>query len=251
MTTYEKKVAVFSLNGTLVPNGGSLDTETAELLTQLLETMKVAIVSGCGFTKIETQFLNSFSTNPKRLTNLLLLPSSASRMLVWKGSWTDVYSELIQASSKDEIRTALNTALRKVGWSMPDRTFGTVIQDRGTQVTFSGLGENAPIGLKEKWDPDRKLRERIVDELRGKLPNFDSKIGGLTSIDITRRGVNKGFGIRKIEEQLKVGPESLVFVGDSIFTGGNDYPVKASGIDCIPVRNHEETKSILKNWLKH
>lgn len=250
MKTDEKSVFVFSFNGTLVPNGGALSTEMAELLTRLLATRKVVIISGCGFPRIETQLLNSFRTNANILTNLLILPSSASRMLSWKGAWTDVYTEHIEARNKDEIKTSLNTALRKLNWSIPDISYGTVIQDRGTQITFSGLGENAPVGLKEKWDPDRKFREKITEELRGKLRNFDIRIGGLTSIDITKRGVNKGYGIRKIEEYLKVQPESVVFVGDALFAGGNDLPVKACGIDCIQVNSPDRTKQLIEDWLK-
>ncbi|MEI6304888.1 MAG: HAD-IIB family hydrolase [Candidatus Taylorbacteria bacterium] len=241
----EKKVVIFSFNGTLVPNGGVLDAEMAELLTKLLVERKVVIISGCGFPKIETQFLNSFRTNANILTNLLILPSSASKMLTWKGAWTEVYTEHIAAKSKEEIFVSLNTALRKLGWSMPEKTFGSVIQDRGTQITFSGLGENAPTELKEKWDRERIFRSKIVEELKSKLPNYDVRIGGLTSVDITKRGVNKGYGIRKVEEYLKVGPESLIFIGDAIFSGGNDFPVKASGIDCIQVHSPDETKQLL------
>ena len=55
---------------------------------------------------------------------------------------------------------------------------------------------------------------------------------------------------RKLEEYLKIGPEKIVFVGDALFQGGNDYPAKATGVDCIQVSGPEETKELIRAWLR-
>lgn len=39
----------------------------------------------------------------------------------------------------------------------------------------------------------------------------------------------------------------MVFVGDRLEEGGNDYPVKAIGVRSIPTSGPEETKVIIKN----
>ncbi|MEI8327997.1 MAG: HAD-IIB family hydrolase [Candidatus Taylorbacteria bacterium] len=249
MTAYSKQIFLFSLNGTLASDGLPVEKDIANLLSRLLDNKKLAIISGCGLARIETQLLNSFDITQGRFSNLYILPASGSKMLHWKGSWTEVYSEHLASRQKEDVMVALNASLRKLGWSLPAKSYGSVIQDRGTQISFSGLGENAPANLKRSWDPDRLLREKIVADLRTRIPNYDVRIGGWTSIDITKRGVNKGFGVRKLEELLKASAESMVFIGDAIFSNGNDFPIKATGVDCITVNGPSETKDLLGSFL--
>ncbi len=249
MTAYSKQVIIFSLNGTLTPNGQGMDAETSRLFTGLLANKKIAVTSGCGMSKFETQLLKEFGTSPDRFSNLYLLPLSGTKLLTWKGTWVESYSEHLSPPQKEEIMTALNRTLKVIGWTEPSVSYGSIIQDRGSQVTFSGLGENAPFEKKSEWDPSRAIREKMLVELRSKLINYDVRIGGMTSIDITKRGVNKGYGVRKLEELLKLQPEAMIFVGDAIFPEGNDFPIKATGVDCIPVKSVADTKELLKSWV--
>jgi hypothetical protein len=36
----------------------------------------------------------------------------------------------------------------------------------------------------------------------------------------------------------------MIFIGDALFVGGNDYPAKEAGVVCIPVRGPDETKRV-------
>ena len=217
MTAYSKQIIVFSLNGTLAKNGEPIDRGTADLLENLLKNKKVAIISGCSFPRFETQLLRSFKSYPDNFANLYLLPNSGTKLCKWKGTWCEEYSEHLTLQQKEQIMAAVDVVLRKVGWTAPTVSYGSIIQDRGSQVTFSGLGENAPFEMKSTWDPKRELREQMVMELRAKIPNYDIRIGGLTSIDITKRGVNKGYGLRKLEELLKVAPNRYSSLRRNIF----------------------------------
>ena len=248
MSSYSRQAIIFSLNGTLAANGQSIDAETARLLIELLDTKKVIIASGCSMLKFETRLLSRFGMNHERFANLFLLPLSGSKLMTWKGSWVESYSELLSSQQKDEIFSALDRAQRIMGLTNPSVSYGSIIQDYDTQITFSGLGENAPAELKAEWDPKRHIRERMLLELKRKIPGYDIRIGGMTSIDITRRGVNKGYGIRKLEELLKLQPETMIFVGDAIYSDGNDFPIKAAGINYISVKSSSETKELLKSW---
>jgi hypothetical protein len=115
---------------------------------------------------------------------------------------------------------------------------------RGTQVTFSALGQMAPKELKKKWNPDYKKRLKIKKALENYIPEFQINIRGTTSIDITKKGIDKVYAINQIEKHLNILKEEMLFVGDAIFPGGNDYPVKQVGIDCIEVSGPDETKRL-------
>lgn len=249
MTAYLKQLIIFDLDGTLTKSKSPVDDEMANLICRLLELKKIAVISGGGYPQFQAQFLSKLPGGSENLNNLLLMPTSGTRLYVWRGNWVEQYAENLALLEKERIMSAMNCALKAAGYEKPQTTYGQIIEDRGSQITFSALGQNAPAELKYAWDPDRKKREAIATVIRNKLPEYDVRIGGSTSIDITRRGVNKGYGIRKLEQFLNILPENIVFVGDALFYGGNDYPAKATGIDCIPIKGPDDTKALIKSWL--
>ena len=79
------------------------------------------------------------------------------------------------------------------------------------------------------------------------LSEFAVEIGGSTSLDITQKSIDKAYAIEKICEYLNLKIEDILFIGDAIFEGGNDYSVVRTGVDNINVGNHNETKIIIRD----
>jgi hydroxymethylpyrimidine pyrophosphatase-like HAD family hydrolase len=127
-----------------------------------------------------------------------------------------------------------------------DKTWGEAIEDRGSQITYSALGQLAPIEEKKKWDPDFSRRKKIKALLDKMIPEFSVRLGGTTSIDITKPGIDKAYGIRKLADILDIAIQEMIFIGDALFPGGNDYPAKETGVVCIRVRDPNETKRIIE-----
>src|SRR5208282_2677648 len=128
----------------------------------------------------------------------------------------------------------------------PARIFGELIEDRGSQITFSGLGQQAPLEEKEKWDPDFRKRKTIKALLDKLIPEFSVRLGGATSIDVTKHGIDKAYGIRKLRDVLGIGIKEMIFIGDAVFPGGNDYPAKEAGALSIEVKDPHETKRVIE-----
>ncbi|MDE1975048.1 MAG: HAD-IIB family hydrolase [Patescibacteria group bacterium] len=244
-----KDLIIFDLDGTLNRSKNPVDNDIAVLILRLLASKKVAIISGSGYKELETFFLNALPPGSDGYNNLLLLPASGTRLLVWRGTWCEEYAEHLSPKEKERVMTALQAGLAASGYVTPQKIYGGLVEDRGSQITFSANGQNAPYEIKSVWDPDRNKRRKIADAISSLLPNFDVRIGGTNSIDITKRGVNKGYGIRKLEEYLHMSTEKMLFVGDKLMSGGNDYPVKATGVDCIQVSGPGETKKLIDGWL--
>lgn len=245
----DKELVIFDLDGTLAPSKQPMDARTAELLSELLTKIKVAIISGGGWPQFETQFLRSMPQSVDGYGNLLLLPTSGTQLRIWKGSWTELYAEYLSPKEKQDIMAALHVALTESGYTQPTKTYGEVIEDRLSQVTFSACGQMAPLDVKSVWDPTLEKRMKIAEILKKRIPTFDVRIGGTTSIDITRKGVNKAYGIHKLEAHLKIPISKMLYVGDALFFGGNDYPAKTTGVDCIQVKGPEDTKKLVAEWL--
>ena len=123
----------------------------------------------------------------------------------------------------------------------PPRLFGAQMEVRGGQVTFSGLGQEAPLEIKHSWDPDQAKRKAIVAELAPLLPDFTITIGGTTSIDITRKGTDKAYAIEKMKTLLHADNDHIIYFGDALFEGGNDWAATREGITCVKVTDAADT----------
>ena len=240
-----KKIIVFDLDGTLTISKSPIDKEMAELLARLLAYKDVAVMSGAHLAQYQKQFLNYLKIDAAALTRLHLLPTCGASWFRYQNGWQNVYKEELMNADKEKIISAFNQVLSEVGHS-PEKVFGDILEDRGgTQISFSALGQLAPHDLKKSWDPDFSKRLAIKVLLDKQIPEFDVKVAGTTSIDVTRQGIDKAYGISKIESVLGFRKPEMLFVGDALFPGGNDYPVKEAGVDCVQVGDPEETKELI------
>ena len=242
-----KKLVIFDLDGTLAESKSSLDTEMVALFSALLKVTKVAIISGGGWPQFEKQALANL-TETGLFANLSLLPTCGTKFYRFENGWTQLYSDEFTPEEKGRILAALEQSLALPEFKA-DQVWGERIEDRGSQITLSALGQEAPTEAKKAWDPDIAKRKRIQALLYSLIPEFSVRIGGSTSIDITKPGIDKAYGIRKLREILGIELSEMIFVGDAIFPGGNDYPAKEAGVASIQVRDPDETKRIIETIL--
>ncbi len=174
-----------------------------------------------------------------------LLPTCGTKFYVHKSKWEKLYSEDLTDPQKERIVSALKKATDSLGLT-PAKVWGEVIEDRGSQITFSALGQQAPLQEKKDWDPDFAKRKKMKAFLDDLIPDFSVRLGGTTSVDITRPGIDKAYGVAKLADTLGIAKENMIFVGDALFPGGNDYPAKEAGVVCIEVRDPNETKLVIE-----
>ena len=242
-----KKLIVFDLDGTLAPSKSSLDPQTAGLLRDLLAIIKVAVISGGAWTQFEKQLLTDLPKD-SNLANLSLLPTCGTKFFQYNGKWEELYSEDLSTEQKKTIIDSLNKAAVEAG-CQAKKVWGDVIEDRGSQVTYSGLGQQAPLEEKEKWDPDFAKRKKITAILETLIPEFSIRMGGATSIDVTKPGIDKAYGIGKLRDTLRLSLKEMIYIGDALFPGGNDYPAEEAGVVSIPVKGPDDTNLVIKSIL--
>jgi len=239
-----KKLIVFDLDGTLAESKASLDAEMTAIFSRLIDTVKVAIISGGDWPQFEKQVL-SHLTAEKHLKNLSILPTCGTKFFRYKHGWKELYAENFTDDEKKEIISSLDEAVKESHTEVA-RTWGEQIEDRNTQITFSALGQKAPLDAKKVWDPKFAKRKKIKKILDKSLKGFSVQLGGATSIDITKPGIDKAYGIRKLKEILDIKISEMIYVGDALFEGGNDHPAMTTGVDCIQVRDPDETKRVIE-----
>jgi hypothetical protein len=239
-----KRLIVFDLDGTLAESKSAVDPEMSGLLHDLLGIVNVAIISGGGWPQFEKQVVSKLP-HDEHLKQLSLLPTCGTKLYQYSGDWKKLYEEDFTKNEREKILSSLHKALAEAGYKVA-RVWGEVIEDRGSQITFSALGQQAPLEEKNKWDPDYAKRKKIKAILDGYIPEFSVRLGGSTSIDITKPGIDKAYGIGKLRDLLHTSLEEMIYIGDALFPGGNDYPVEEAGVDSIRVKGPEETKQVIR-----
>lgn len=240
----------FDLDDTLAPSKSPLEPRMLAVFERLLDRTSVAVISGGNFEQFENQLVSQLGDAAEdALERLHLLPTCGTRYeRRSSGAWQTVYREELTPDQRDAAFVALREEAERLGlWEA--KPWGEILEDRGSQVTFSALGQRAPVDAKHAWDPDGTKKNTLRAAVADRLPDLEVRSGGSTSVDITRRGIDKAYGMRKLTEQTGIPLDRMLFVGDRLDPDGNDYPVKAMGVRCHAVTGWEDTAHYLEQLL--
>ena len=247
MATLHPQLVAFDLDDTLAPSKSPIDPRMAELLVRLLGVAQVCVISGGQFAQFTMQVIDNLTeVDSKALTRLHLMPTCGTQYYRYEdGAWTQVYAENLTADQKQRALAAVEETAKSLGY-WESETWGPILEDRGSQITFSALGQAAPVAAKTQWDVDGAKKTALREAVQALLPDLEVRSGGSTSVDITRRGIDKAYGMNRLAELTGISLDDMLFVGDRLDENGNDYPVKALGVDCVAVEGWEDTASFLE-----
>lgn len=245
-----KKLIVFDLDGTLAESKSPADPRMLQLLGELLNLYQVCVISGGKFEQFQKQLLANLKVESATLSSLHLMPTCGTRYYKFdatKSDWVEMYAENFTDEQKQKITAALNKGFDDLNMRA-DKTWGECVEDRGSQVTFSVYGQDIVdalgpkgVAMKEAWDPDNAKKLQLRDYIATLIPEFEVRVGGVTSIDVTKQGIDKAYGMTKLMEMLHLTKDEILFIGDRLQEGGNDYPVKAMGIDSLEISDWHQT----------
>jgi len=246
----KRKVIAFDMDGTLAPSKSPLPDRMESALAKLLDNYHVCVISGGKYELFERQLLGRLRVEPEKLSKLHLMPTCGTRYYNYdqkKQNWELVYAEDLTDTDKKKITQVLKDGAEKLGLQ-EDRIYGEIIEDRGSQISWSAYGQEIVeelgeegLQMKEDWDPDNSKKQKFVEYAAPLLPDFEVRGGGTTTIDVTKKGIDKAYGMQKLTAVLNIPKEQIFFIGDRIYEGGNDYPVKTFGVDTLQVATWEET----------
>jgi len=244
------KALIFDLDGTLTESKSALTPLMGTVLARLIAVMPAAIMSGGSYTQFQKQLL-AIMPSDANFKNLYLFPTSAAQCYSWKdGVWEFLYNNPFTPEEKARVLQALTGALHETGLDVPPpQLWGEQTEDRGAQITWSALGQQAPIEMKKSWDPNREKRTPLQVALLARLPDFSVRANATNSIDITRTGMTKAYGVHKFSEIIATPIADMIYVGDALFPGGNDEIVKETGIATRQIAGPAETKEVIEKVL--
>ncbi|MCU1535306.1 MAG: family hydrolase [Glaciihabitans sp.] len=244
------RLVAFDLDDTLAASKTAIDPRMASLLVDLVDQVEVCVISGGQFSQFKAQLVDQLPASAApHLGRLHLMPTCGTQYYLFRdGEWQLQYAENLTDDQKQRALAALEENAKRLGLWEP-KTWGPILEDRGSQITFSALGQAAPVDAKKAWDPTGARKESLRVPVAALLPDLEVKSGGSTSIDITRKGIDKAYGMRKLEELTGISLDEMLFIGDRLDEGGNDYPVKALGVECIAVGDWQDTAAVVAEFL--
>lgn len=242
------RAVLFDLDNTLADRMEGPTPEMVAAFSQLLERLPCAIITAASIERIERLVLSALPADAKK-ENLYLLPDMAGTGYRWEGGWKPFYEDLLTPEESAHILEELKRAVEETGIIKDAPQQGERYEAHRAQVIFTALGLEAPKAEKEAWDPDQEKRKKLIEVLQPRLPGFDIYIGGRTTIDIARHGIDKGYGVRKFAAYLGCEPREMLFVGDELYPGGNDAVVIPTGIEVRQIANPAETLAVIRDLL--
>lgn len=244
------RLVAFDLDDTLAPSKSAIDPRMGDLLLALAARVEVAIISGGQLAQFTTQVVDRLpdaATDVRESIHLLPTCGTQYYRLTAHGVRT-VYAHALDDDEKARALTAIEQEARRLGY-WESQTWGPILEDRGSQITFSALGQQAPLKAKSAWDPTGEKKNTLRAAVAALLPDLEVRSGGSTSVDITHRGIDKAYGMRQLSEQTGIGLDDMLFVGDRLDPDGNDYPVLALGVPCHAVTGWEDTAAFLDDLI--
>lgn len=244
------QLVAFDLDDTLAPSKQPIPAVIADLLVRLAEKVQVAVISGGQLGQFTTQIVDQLPREAVEVFDQIhLLPTCGTQYYRLHGDdVVTVYAHKLTADERDRALAAVESQARELGlWE--SKTWGDILEDRGSQITFSALGQQAPIDAKTAWDPDGSKKSALREAVAAKLPDLEVRSGGSTSVDITHRGIDKAYGMKKLVEHTGIDLADMLFIGDRLDPDGNDYPVLALGVPCHAVEGWQDTATYLEELI--
>ena len=238
----KKKVIICDIDGTLAYTDTEVTDEILNVIKKLQKKYLFVTMGNGTFTHLHNQFVKKYKEKNDKEIYVYSLGGMECYKVADEGI-IKIYSNDLSEDEKRKLVNTISDFIRK--YKITPDTYDQ-IEDRGSMVVFSILGRKANKELKYNFDPDRKKREKFIEEFFSKkLPEFEMKIGGTTTIDFTRKGFTKAFGVKKIKEMFNHDFKEMIYFGDNLQEGGNDHAVKKL-IEAVEVKNPEDTLIKLK-----
>lgn len=240
------RLVAFDLDDTLAPSKTAIDPRMGSLLLALLERVDVCIISGGQYGQFTAQVLENLpGATTDALGRLHLMPTCGTQYYRFQeDAWAQIYAQNLTEDEKARALAAVEGQARALGY-WESETWGPILEDRGSQITFSALGQAAPVAQKTGWDPTGTKKNTLREAVAALIPDLEVRSGGSTSVDITRQGIDKAYGMTRLAELTGITLEEMLFVGDRLDENGNDYPVKALGVECVAVEGWHDTADFL------
>ena len=234
------KLIAMDLDGTLTQHKTPLDEIHTETLKRLSEKYKLLMV-GAGMCRRIFNQMNHFPIDI--LGNYGMQYAEYNE----KTGDIDIIFDEVRPCDRESVEKRV-TALREKHGFTAFRGKNVEYHSSGC-VTFPILGTEAIAEDKLAFDPDRKKRRAIYDEVKSVFADYTVFVGGSSSFDMAPFPFNKAYALAKYCEEHGIAHDEVVYIGDDYGPGGNDESVYVSNFNYLTIDNYEDFPEVVRELL--
>ncbi len=244
----QAQAVIFDMDGTLTESFVPPAQSVLDDLVKLAHRIPIAIMSGASFDRIQRDVLQRMQGSDT--TRLYVFSDGGAQSHMWQnGAWHEMYNYILAPQDRRIITDAIREAATECDLFAGEPDTSRIL-DRETSVAWTALKGDVTPHQKREWDKNGEKLPKLLAAMRKRLSDFEVLIGGKTTIDVTRKGITKAFGVEWLAKDLSLEPKNMLFIGDGFMEGGNDAIVIPTGIQTTETSGPEETLEIIADLLE-
>ncbi len=234
------KLVAFDLDGTLTQHKTPLSEEHRRVLERLSEKYQLLMV-GAGMCRRIFEQMGHFPID--------ILGNYGLQLALYNPETKDIeiVKNAVLPCDRESVERRVTSLREKYGFT--DYAGENVEFHSSGCVTFPILGTKAKQKDKLAFDPDRKKRRAIYEEVKEVFSDYIVFVGGSSSFDMAPAPYNKAYALEEYCKERGILPQEVVFVGDDYGPGGNDESVYRSDFHFLTIDDYRDFPQVVKELL--
>jgi len=233
------KLIGFDLDGTLTQHKTKLDEAHRKTLDRLREHYRLLMIGAGSCSRIWNQ-MEQYPID--------IIGNYGMQCVLFKNGGLDFLYNESHPLLPREVTEARITSLRgKYGYTVFSGG-NTEFHDSGC-ITFPILGTLAKSEDKLSFDPDRKKRRRMYDDVCSVFPEYNVFVGGSSSFDFAPKPFDKKYALSDFCRRYGFSPAEVVYFGDDYGPGGNDESLYRSDFQFVRIDDYTSFPEIASSLL--
>ena len=229
MNAKDIKLIAFDLDGTLTQHKSKLSAENRKVLERLSEKYKLLMV-GAGTCRRIFEQMEHFPID--------IIGNYGMQYAKYNEKTKDIETVRDEAKEVDREKTEKLVTMFREKYGFTEFSGNNVEYHPSGCITFPILGTTADIADKLAFDPDRKKRRAIYDEVKAHFPDYVVFVGGSSSFDMAPKPYDKAYALSLYCQEHGIKHSQVVYVGDDYGKGGNDESVYLSDYNFVKIDDY-------------
>lgn len=230
------KLIAFDLDGTLTQHKSPLGEENRKVLEELSKKYKL-LMAGAGMCNRIFNQMGKFPIDVLGNYGMQYAEYNAQT------GELDIVRNDVMPVDKESVDKRVTAMREKYGFT--EFAGDNVEYHASGCVTFPILGTAAKIEDKLAFDPDRKKRRAIYEDVKETFSDYTVFVGGSSSFDMAPAPFNKAYALAKYCEERGIAHDEVVYVGDDYGPGGNDESVYLSDFNFLTIDNYLDFPKVM------